>query len=163
MSHDAKHLNEKQRSSSSEERKDSVQEGESLAVLGYKEELTRNRSLWTLLFQSLAIAAIPYGEGSPLISAIYGGGQLSIFLGWIVILLLDECIALSLGEFASRYPTSGGPSYWSFRMCLWRLEYDLCDVRADDVFRAGSEGQSATCVYHRMDLAHWKLDHHTFR
>lgn len=30
-----------------------------------------------------AIAAIPYGEGSPLISAIYGGGQLSIFLGWV--------------------------------------------------------------------------------
>jgi len=39
-----------------------------------------------------------------------------MFLGWIVVLLLDECIALSLGELASRYPTSGGPSYWSFRM-----------------------------------------------
>jgi hypothetical protein len=100
------------------ERKASFQEGESLAVLGYKEELTRNRSLWTLLFQSLAIAAVPYGEGSPLISAIYGGGQLSMFLGWIVVLVLDECIALSLGEFASRYPTSGGPSYWSYRMFL---------------------------------------------
>jgi hypothetical protein len=37
----------------------------------------------TLLFQSLAIATIPYGEGGPLISAIYGGGQLSIFVGWI--------------------------------------------------------------------------------
>lgn len=59
-------------------------EGESLeAVLGYKAELHRNRSMFTLLFQSLAIAAIPYGEGAPLLSAIYGGGQLSIFLGWI--------------------------------------------------------------------------------
>jgi len=118
MSLDGKIVDEKQGSASPEERNASFQEGESLAVLGYKEELTRNRSLWTLLFQSLAIAAIPYGEGSPLISAIYGGGQLSIFLGWIVILILDECIALSLGEFASRYPTSGGPSYWSYRMCL---------------------------------------------
>lgn len=122
MSLDGKIIDEKQGSASSEERNASFQEGESLAVLGYKEELTRNRSLWTLLFQSLAIAAIPYGEGSPLISAIYGGGQLSIFLGWIVILILDECIALSLGEFASRYPTSGGPSYWSYRMCLWWLK-----------------------------------------
>lgn len=59
-------------------------EAESLeAILGYKAELHRNRSMFTLLFQSLAIAAIPYGEGAPLLSAIYGGGQLSIFLGCI--------------------------------------------------------------------------------
>lgn len=52
-------------------------------TLGYKPELKRNRSMLTLLFQSLAIAAIPYGEGGPLISAIYGGGPLSIFVGWL--------------------------------------------------------------------------------
>ena len=117
MSFDGKKTDEKTARASQDdlERKTTIQEGENLEVLGYKEELTRNRSLWTLLFQSLAIAASPYGEGSPLISAIYGGGQLSIFLGWIVVLILDECIALSLGELASRYPTSGGPSYWSYR------------------------------------------------
>ena len=60
-----------------------AQDDVQLSTLGYKSELHRNRSLITLLFQSLAIAAIPYGEGSPLISAIYGGGQLSIFLGWV--------------------------------------------------------------------------------
>jgi hypothetical protein len=36
-----------------------------------------------------------YGEGAPLMSAIYGGGQLSIFVGWIVVCILDE-YALSL-------------------------------------------------------------------
>ncbi|KAK4504034.1 hypothetical protein PRZ48_004949 [Zasmidium cellare] len=98
-------------------RRDSVEEGDVLeTVLGYKQELHRNRSMFTLLFQSLAIAAIPYGEGSPLLSAIYGGGQLSIFLGWIIVLILDQCVAMSLGELASRYPTSGGPSYWSFQV-----------------------------------------------
>lgn len=112
MSEDSKIADEKGLSTSPDERQGSIQEADALAVLGYKSELTRNRSLFTLLFQSLAIAAIPYGEGSPLISAIYGGGQLSIFLGWILILILDECIALSLGELASRFPTSGGPSYW---------------------------------------------------
>jgi amino acid transporter len=89
---------------------------DSLTALGYTPELRRNRSLFTLLFQTLAIAAIPYGEGGPLISAIYGGGQLSIFLGWIVVLILDECVALSLSELASRYPTSAGPYYWSFQI-----------------------------------------------
>lgn len=76
-------------------------EDNNLAALGYTQELTRNRSLFTLLFQSLAIAAIPFGEGGPLISAIYGGGPLAIFVGWLIVLVLDECVALSLGELAS--------------------------------------------------------------
>ncbi|KAI5925509.1 amino acid transporter [Camillea tinctor] len=99
-----------------------VNDVQTLTVLGYKPELQRNRSMFTLLFQSLAIAAIPYGFGSPLISAIYGGGQLPMFLGWVLILVLDECIALSLSELASRYPTSAGPYYWSFQLAdrRWR-------------------------------------------
>jgi len=52
---------------------DDVHDLDSLTALGYTPELRRNRSLFTLLFQTLAIAAIPYGEGGPLISAIYGG------------------------------------------------------------------------------------------
>ncbi|KAF4313400.1 putative amino acid protein [Botryosphaeria dothidea] len=91
-------------------------EVDQLAVLGYKPELQRNRSMFHLLFQTLSIAAIPYGEGGPLISAIYGGGPLSIFVGWIVVLVLDECVALSLSELASRYPTSAGPYYWTFQL-----------------------------------------------
>ncbi|TVY88737.1 putative amino-acid permease [Lachnellula willkommii] len=71
-----------------ETEKDTHHELDSLTVLGYTPELHRNRSLFTLLFQTLAIAAIPYGEGGPLISAIYGGGQLSIFVGWLVVLVL---------------------------------------------------------------------------
>ncbi|KAF3070935.1 putative amino-acid permease C15C4.04c [Daldinia childiae] len=93
-----------------------IHDVQNLTMLGYKPELRRNRSMFTLLFQSLAIAAIPYGFGGPLISAIYGGGQLPMFLGWIVVLILGECIALSLGELASRYPTSAGPYYWSFQL-----------------------------------------------
>ena len=94
----------------------STEEADALGHLGYKQELSRNRSMFTLLFQSLAIAAIPYGEGSPLMSAIYGGGQLAIFVGWIVACILSECVALSLSELASRYPTSAGPYYWSFQI-----------------------------------------------
>lgn len=93
-----------------------IEDVDALTHLGYKPELRRNRSMVTLLFQSLAIAAIPYGEGGPLISAIYGGGPLSIFVGWIMVLVLDECVAVSLGELASRYPTSAGPYYWSFQI-----------------------------------------------
>ncbi|RAL00258.1 putative amino acid permease [Aspergillus ibericus CBS 121593] len=93
-----------------------VHELEGLEALGYKPELRRNRSVITLLFQTLAIAAIPFGEGGPLLSAIYGGGPLSIFVGWLVVGVLCECIALSLAELVSRYPTSAGPYYWSFQI-----------------------------------------------
>lgn len=94
----------------------SAGELEELHHLGYEQELKRNRSVLTLLFQSLAIAAIPYGEGSALLSAIYGGGPLAIFIGWIVVCFLDQSIAMSLAELASRYPTSAGPYYWSFQI-----------------------------------------------
>lgn len=39
-----------------------------------------------------------------------------MFVGWLVVLMVDECIALSLAELASRYPTSAGPYYWSFQV-----------------------------------------------
>jgi amino acid transporter len=93
-----------------------LDEGEGLTALGYTPELRRNRSLFTLLFQTLAIAAIPYGEGGPFATGVLGGGQLPLFLGWIVVCILDECVALSLAELASRYPTSAGPYYWAFQV-----------------------------------------------
>lgn len=77
------HLQAEKTSSHGEGQVEHLVDDRELELLGYKPELQKNRSMLTLLFQSLAIAAIPYGEGAPLISAIYGGGQLSIFVGWI--------------------------------------------------------------------------------
>ncbi|KAK5112626.1 hypothetical protein LTR62_003941 [Meristemomyces frigidus] len=85
-----------------------------LALLGYESELNRNRSVYTILFQVLAITAVPFGEGTALTSAIYGGGQLAYFVGWIVVVVLDECVAVSLSELASKFPTSSGP--WTFQL-----------------------------------------------
>ena len=87
-----------------------------LTTLGYTPELQRNRSLYTLLFQSLAIVAVPYGEGSALNSAIVGGGQLPSFVGWILVSVLDEAIAMSLAELASKFPTSSDPYFWIYRL-----------------------------------------------
>ncbi|KAJ6178097.1 hypothetical protein N7519_008558 [Penicillium mononematosum] len=50
---------------------------EQLYQLGYKPQLRRTRKLSSMLFMSLSIASIPYGIGSALINAVYGGGQLS--------------------------------------------------------------------------------------
>ncbi|KAL1592273.1 hypothetical protein SLS60_011350 [Paraconiothyrium brasiliense] len=85
--------------------------------LGYSTTLKKNRSFWSILGMALAIVAVPYGFGSPMISSVYGGGQLSMFVGIIVVLVLDGAVAVSLAELASRYPTSSGVYYWSYRLC----------------------------------------------
>lgn len=43
-----------------------------------------------------------------------------MFVGWIMILIVDECIAISLGELASKYPTSAGPYYWAYQIASTR-------------------------------------------
>lgn len=110
----SKILQEEGRSLSEVERangaEDHVKEANELEALGYKAELNRNRSVYTILFQVLAITAVPFGEGTALSNAIYGGGQLAYFIGWLVVCVLDECVAVSLGEIASKFPTSSGPS-----------------------------------------------------
>ncbi|KAJ5555740.1 hypothetical protein N7535_008173 [Penicillium sp. DV-2018c] len=89
---------------------------EQLFRLGYAPQMRRTRSLWSMLFMSLSIASIPYGIGSSLMNAVYGGGQLSLFIGLLVVLALDTCVAVSLSELASRYPTSSGIYHWSFKL-----------------------------------------------
>lgn len=69
-----------------------------LVDLGYTPTLTRNRTLATVLFQSLAIIAVPFGEGTALNSAIVGGGQLPYFVGWVMVSVLDMTVAMSLAE-----------------------------------------------------------------
>ncbi|KAK7747095.1 hypothetical protein SLS62_009251 [Diatrype stigma] len=105
-------------------------DAQNLTILGYKPQLHRNRSMFTLLFQSLAIAAqspcqkinTNYGMGGGM------SGQLPMFVGWIAVLFLSECVALSLGELASRYPTSAGPYYWSFQLASPRYRTVLSFV-----------------------------------
>jgi amino acid transporter len=87
-----------------------------LEGLGYTATLTRNRTLSTVLFQSIAIIAVPFGEGTALNSAIIGGGQLPYCIGWIMVSVLDQAVAMSLAELASRFPTSAGPYYWVYQL-----------------------------------------------
>jgi hypothetical protein len=142
-------------------RKGSYVEGDLENIIGYKPELDRNRSLFTLLFQSLAIAAIPYGEGSPLISAIYGGGQLSIFLGWIVVLILVRL--LNRRKYAGFADQSGYPPAERMHCTqpvgigvkISYLDWDVvlvvptCERKLQDYFGVSSYSQS--CIVFDVD------------
>ena len=71
------------------------------AHLRYAAQLQKNRLLILTFGMTLAIMAVPYGIGGPLMSAMYGGGQLSLFVGLLVVLLFDGCVALCLAELPS--------------------------------------------------------------
>jgi amino acid permease (GABA permease) len=84
-----------------------------LAAMGYKAELPRSLSFFSVLGLSFAIMAVPFGESVTLSIGLTDGGPVTIFYGWILLTLISICIAASLAEICSAYPTSGGVYYWS--------------------------------------------------
>jgi len=84
-----------------------------LTALGYKSELRRSLSFFSVLGLSFAIMAVPVGESVTLTIGLTDGGPVTIFYGWIFVMLISVCIAASLGEICSAYPVAGGVYYWS--------------------------------------------------
>lgn len=79
-----------------------------LANLGYKAELTVNRTTFHVAFMAFVLASIPWGLSTTITYPIVGGGPVNIIWGWILVSFFILCIASSLGEITSVYPTAGG-------------------------------------------------------
>lgn len=93
-----------------------------LESLGYAPEMTRNRSTWQVAFMSFVLAAIPYGLCTTMYYPLAGGGPANILWGWVSVSLIILCVAASLGEITSVYPTAGGVYYQTFMLSppRWR-------------------------------------------
>jgi amino acid transporter len=87
-----------------------------LAAMGYKAELVRTRSTWHVAFMSFVLASIPYGLATTLYYPLQGGGPVVVVWGWLIVSLIILCIAASLGEITSVYPTAGGVYYQTFML-----------------------------------------------
>ncbi|KAJ4252898.1 hypothetical protein NW762_010804 [Fusarium torreyae] len=85
-----------------------------LANLGYEAELKRNRSTLQVAFMSFVLASIPWGLSTTITYPITGGGPVNIIWGWVAVSLIILCVAASLGEITSVYPTAGGVYYQAF-------------------------------------------------
>jgi amino acid transporter len=100
----------------------SIEEGKQISAngvleaLGYEPELIRNRSTLQIAFMSFVLAAIPYGLATTFIYPLVGGGPVNIIWGWLVVSLITLCVAASLGEITSVYPTAGGVYYQTFML-----------------------------------------------
>ncbi|KAK7991809.1 amino acid permease [Apiospora saccharicola] len=95
---------------------------EVLAALGYKPEMLRNRSTLQVAFMSFVLASIPYGLATTMFYPLNGGGPVDIIWGWVAVSLIVICVACSLGEITSVYPTAGGVYYQAYMMASpsWR-------------------------------------------
>lgn len=89
---------------------------ELLEAMGYKSELVRSRSTFQVAFMSFVMASVPYGLSTTLYYPVVNGGPVDIIWGWVLVSLIILCVAASLGEITSVYPTAGGVYYQSFML-----------------------------------------------
>lgn len=87
-----------------------------LEAMGYESKLVRSRTTLQVTFMSFVLASIPYGLSTTLYYPLVGGGPVVIIWGWLAVSLIILCVAASLGEITSVYPTAGGVYYQTFML-----------------------------------------------
>ncbi|KAF2683583.1 amino acid permease [Lentithecium fluviatile CBS 122367] len=83
-----------------------------LAHLGHKSELKRNFSPLAMLGLAFAILNSWTALSASLSLALPSGGSTSVIWGLITAGVCNMCLAASLAEFLSAYPTAGGQYHW---------------------------------------------------
>lgn len=82
------------------------------AVGGHKGELQRNFSFLSMLGLAFAILNSWTALSASLSLALPSGGSTSVIWGLITAGICNLCLAASLAEFLSAYPTAGGQYHW---------------------------------------------------
>jgi hypothetical protein len=65
---------------------------------------------------SFSIISVMAGVTTTYNGGLRYGGPASMTLGWLVVAVFNGCVALSMAEICSAYPTSGGLYYWSAKL-----------------------------------------------
>ncbi|KAK4235170.1 amino acid/polyamine transporter I [Achaetomium macrosporum] len=84
-----------------------------LERLGHKQELKRNFSMVSMLGLAFAILNSWTALAASISLALPSGGASSVIWGLIVAGICNLCLAASLAEFLSAYPTAGGQYHWA--------------------------------------------------
>ncbi|OJI96686.1 hypothetical protein ASPVEDRAFT_78444 [Aspergillus versicolor CBS 583.65] len=83
-----------------------------LAALGHRPELKRRFSTWAMLGLAFAVLNSWTALSASLSISISSGGSTSVIWGLVTAGFCNFCIASSLAEFLSAYPTAGGQYHW---------------------------------------------------
>lgn len=104
----------------SQRRRTSVAEDtDHLAGMGIKQELKRHHSTLSMLGLAFAILNSWTALAASLSLALPSGGTTAALWGLITAGLCNLCLAASLAEFLSAYPTAGGQYHWA-AIISWR-------------------------------------------
>ncbi len=87
-----------------------------LAELGYAQELKRGWSSFSNFAISFSIISVLAGCFTSYGQAFNNGGPIAISIAWPVISCLVLCVAFSMSELASAFPTAGGIYFWASRL-----------------------------------------------
>ena len=87
-----------------------------LHKLGYAQELLRSMGGFSNFAISFSIISILTGAVILYDYGLAWAGTAAVMIGWPLITVFVLCIAASMGEVASAYPTAGGLYYWASRM-----------------------------------------------
>ncbi|KAI0440433.1 amino acid permease-domain-containing protein [Xylaria telfairii] len=90
---------------------------ERLAQIGHPQELRRTFSLPALGALCLCLMATWEALSAVIAAALVSGGAPCLFYNYVLSFLSSVCIASSLGEIASIYPTAGGQYHWVAALC----------------------------------------------
>jgi choline transport protein len=83
-----------------------------LATMGHTQELPRNFSTLSMLGLAFAILNSWTALSASLSLALPSGGPISVIWGLVTAGICNLCLAASLAEFLSAYPTAGGQYHW---------------------------------------------------
>lgn len=91
------------------------QQGDAAALerMGHKQELKRNFSMLSMLGLAFAILNTWTALAASITVALPSGGPTAVIWGLIVAGICNLCLAASLAEFLSAYPTAGGQYHWA--------------------------------------------------
>ena len=84
-----------------------------LEQLGVKQELKRNFSMTSMLGLAFAILNTWTALAASITLALPSGGPSAVIWGLLVAGVCNLCLAASLAEFLSAYPTAGGQYHWA--------------------------------------------------
>lgn len=90
-----------------------------LAALGHQAELKRHHSPLSMLGLAFAILNSWTALSASLSLALPSGGPTSVIWGLITAGICNMCLAASMAEFISAYPTAGGQYHW-VAMIAWK-------------------------------------------
>ncbi|KAJ5242036.1 uncharacterized protein N7469_000363 [Penicillium citrinum] len=83
-----------------------------LASMGHRPELKRQFSTWAMLGLAFAVLNSWTALSASLSISLTSGGSTSVIWGLVTAGFCNMCIASSLAEFLSAYPTAGGQYHW---------------------------------------------------